>query len=67
MSPTAAVATAERLGREAARYLAVVEAFRDEGCQPLWRAEPVAPGAASRPSASADAEETGCGVAPPAG
>ena len=28
------------LAREAQRYLAVVEVFRREGCEPKWRPEP---------------------------
>jgi hypothetical protein len=28
-----------RLAREVARYLAAVDAFRREGCEPVWRSE----------------------------
>jgi len=32
-------AQAARIGDEAARYLAVIDAFRAEGCEPHWRSE----------------------------
>jgi hypothetical protein len=34
---------AQVLAAEAQRYLTVVEAFRREGCEPRWVAEPTAP------------------------
>jgi hypothetical protein len=40
MSISAVESTADRLAVEVERYLAAVEAFRTEGCQPVWRAEP---------------------------
>lgn len=40
------------LAEEAQRYLAVVEVFRREGCEPHWRAE-----AAATPPAKQDTTE----------
>ncbi|MEP6910950.1 MAG: hypothetical protein ABI896_11035 [Actinomycetota bacterium] len=40
---------------EAERYLALVDVFRAEGCEPRWRAEPHLRRAASRPRARAGA------------
>ena len=43
MSPTTTAQLSERdlteLVREVERYLATVDAFRAEGCEPAWRAE----------------------------
>jgi hypothetical protein len=41
----------EALMREIARYLAAVDAFRDELCEPTWLAE-LAPGGAARAGCS---------------
>lgn len=42
---------AEALICEVMRYLAAVDAFRAERCEPIWRPEP-APSAAVRPAQS---------------
>jgi hypothetical protein len=36
-------AAGDALAREAERYLAAVEVFRTEGCDPIWRPEERAP------------------------
>lgn len=52
---------AEALADEASRYLAAVEAFRAERCEPMWRAELPAGGAHHQPlpRSSPDSERRG--------
>ena len=40
MNELAVATDVEALIREAMRYLAVVDGFRAENCEPTWRAEP---------------------------
>jgi hypothetical protein len=56
--PTLAAADAERLSREAAAYLVLVDAFRTAGVEPAWGIANAAPEAGCSPATPDDVDET---------